>query len=54
MKKSIEEIDRLFGKQAIKISAQCYLDKFYREIGFSPVGDEYLEDGIPHIAMICE
>ena len=32
MKKSIEEIERLFGHNEIKISAQCYLDKFYKEI----------------------
>ena len=52
MKKSISEIERLFGQKDIKISAQCYLDKFYREIGFNPVGEEYLEDGIPHIGMV--
>lgn len=52
MKKSILEIERLFGQKEIKISAQCYLDKFYREIGFNPVGEEYLEDGIPHIGMV--
>lgn len=38
----------------IKISAQCYLEKFYREFGFQPVGASYLEDDIPHIAMILE
>jgi len=52
MKKSIEEIQRLFGEKEIKISAQCYLDKFYRSLGFVPIGDEYLEDDIPHVAMI--
>ncbi len=36
----------------IKISAQCYLNTFYSELGFSKVGEEYLEDGIPHQAMI--
>ena len=52
MEKSIEEMYRLFGVCDIKIGAQCYLDKFYRGLGFLPVGDEYLEDGIPHISMI--
>ncbi len=52
MKKSIEEIERLFGQSEIKISAQCYLDKFYREMGFVPKGEEYLEDGIPHVGMV--
>lgn len=52
MEKSIEEVQRLFGIVPIKISAQVYLDKFYRNLGFKPVGEEYLEDGIPHISMI--
>lgn len=36
----------------IKISAQSYLLKFYSELGFEPIGEEYLEDDIPHTAMI--
>ena len=36
----------------IKISAQCYLDKFYTSLGFNAIGEGYLEDGIPHIEMI--
>lgn len=35
----------------IIISAQCYLDKFYKELGFESTGEEYLEDGIPHQKM---
>ena len=49
---SIDWIERLFGKQAVKISAQCYLIRFYESFGFEIHGEEYLEDGIPHIAMI--
>jgi len=52
MEKSIEEIERLFGVSPIKIGAQVYLDKFYRSLGFVPVGEEYIEDGIPHVSMI--
>jgi ElaA protein len=36
----------------IAISAQVYLTKFYRELGFLEQGEEYLEDDIPHIKMI--
>ena len=36
---------------SIKISAQCYLDKFYTDLGFISTGEKYLEDGIPHQAM---
>jgi ElaA protein len=38
---------------AIKISAQCYLIKFYNDLGFVETGKEYLEDGIPHMEMIA-
>ena len=36
----------------IIISAQMYLLEFYKSLDFIEVGDEYLEDGIPHIKMI--
>ncbi|HRH99424.1 MAG TPA: GNAT family N-acetyltransferase [Saprospiraceae bacterium] len=52
MKESIKVCKAIFQNQDIKISAQSYLKKFYTELGFIAVGQEYLEDGIPHIAMI--
>ena len=36
----------------IRISAQAHLERFYGEFGFEPVGEEYLEDNIPHIEML--
>lgn len=54
MKKSIEAVYKLYGKQAIRISAQCYLEKFYGSFGFVPTGKEYLEDGIPHLEMLLD
>ncbi|MEL6389464.1 MAG: GNAT family N-acetyltransferase [Bacteroidota bacterium] len=38
----------------IKLSAQVYAIPFYEQLGFRSVGDEYLEDGIPHIGMIID
>jgi ElaA protein len=35
----------------IRLSAQSHLEGFYRSEGFLPVGEGYLEDGIPHIEM---
>jgi len=49
---AIKELWKHFGKQSIKISAQTYLLKFYQSLGFQQVGEGYLEDNIPHIAMI--
>lgn len=36
----------------IRISAQSYLLNFYAGFGFVAVGDEYLEDDIPHMEML--
>ena len=52
MNSSIEAIENHYHTKTIKISAQCYLNKFYTNLGFNSIGEEYLEDGIPHIAMI--
>ena len=50
--KCIEIMESRFGKQAIRIMAQCYLIKFYEDFGFEIKGEEFLEDGIPHIEMV--
>lgn len=54
MNVSIEAIQNEFKENTIKISAQAYLKKFYETIGFKQISEEYLEDDIPHIAMIKE
>ena len=38
--------------RAIRISAQCYLEKYYEKFGFIKASEEYLEDNIPHIEML--
>ncbi|AUC74689.1 GNAT family N-acetyltransferase [Olleya sp. Bg11-27] len=52
MNASIEAVKTHYNQTEIKISAQCYLKRFYGNLGFKEIGDEYLEDGIPHIGMI--
>ena len=52
MKASIQAVKDYFSETTIKISAQTYLRKFYNNLGFKEIGEEYLEDGIPHIAMV--
>jgi len=52
MKASVEAIKNHYKVSTIKISAQTYLKRFYNNLEFFEVGEEYLEDGIPHIAMI--
>lgn len=51
MKASINAIKENFKSDTITISAQKYLQKFYESHNFTKVGEEYLEDGIPHIRM---
>jgi len=51
IQESIQAISSAFGYGRITISAQLYLKKFYEVHGFVQDGDEYLEDGIPHIKM---
>ncbi len=51
MKRSIEACEKLFGKISISLSAQVYLQSFYESLDFIVVGEEYLDDGIPHIKM---
>lgn len=52
MEASLEVIKERFPNTIIEISAQTYLLKFYSEMGFERIGEEYLEDGIPHVKMI--
>lgn len=49
---SIKAVETSFSSKKIKISAQKYLENFYNNLGFITSGEPYLEDGIPHIAMI--
>ncbi|SHI71518.1 GNAT family N-acetyltransferase [Algibacter luteus] len=52
MNASAEAIKTNFNETKIKISAQKYLSNFYQNLGYKQIGEDYLEDGIPHIAMI--
>nr|WP_288933864.1 GNAT family N-acetyltransferase [uncultured Allomuricauda sp.] len=52
MQASLNAIKERFSNKPIEISAQSYLLKFYTELGFNALGEEYLEDGIPHRRML--
>lgn len=40
-----------FGTNEVVISAQAYLEAFYKGLGFVTESDSYMEDDIPHIQM---
>ncbi len=54
MQEAMLYTDKLFPGIPIKISAQAYLQKFYEDFGFVKYSEPYMEDDIPHIAMVCD
>ena len=51
MLESMKYIKNNIKGEKIELSAQVYLDNFYKDLGFYSKGEEYLEDGIPHQRM---
>jgi ElaA protein len=41
----------LSGEREVVLGAQSYLETWYAEFGFVRDGDDYLDDGIPHLPM---
>lgn len=52
MQRALAVTEAHFPGQAIRISAQQYLERFYRALGFETVRGPYLEDDIPHLEML--
>lgn len=52
MKASLEAVKTRLNSNTAMVSAQRYLEGFYKDLGFHTTGEPYLEDGIPHIKMI--
>ncbi len=51
MQQAMAECERRWPGQAIALSAQAHLQRFYASLGFEPTSAIYEEDGIPHIDM---
>ena len=51
MREALAQCARLWPGQPITLHAQARLEAYYRQHGFTPVGQPYIEDGIPHIEM---
>ena len=52
LQRAIEKCGRSYPGYAIRIAAQTYLERYYRQFGFRAVGAPYEEDGIAHVDMI--
>jgi ElaA protein len=50
--RAVAQAAALYPGQGIRISAQAHLSRFYGGFGFERVGEEYMEDGIPHVEML--
>jgi len=50
--KGLQRAHERYQGQALRISAQAYLVKFYNSFGFVVDSEPYLEDGIPHVEMV--
>jgi ElaA protein len=51
MQRAIDLIEARYGKVAIWLGAQKYIERFYASFGFLRDGDDYDEDGIAHLPM---
>ncbi|OUJ70018.1 GNAT family N-acetyltransferase [Hymenobacter crusticola] len=49
---AIRQCEAQLGAGPIQIGAQQYLRGFYERFGFVAEGENYLEDGIPHVHMM--
>ncbi len=52
MEQCLAVTEQRFPGQALRISAQQYLEAFYCSLGFETVHGPYPEDGIPHLEML--
>ena len=51
LRRAIDCATAAYPGAGIRISAQARLEPFYVEVGFTRVGEPYLEDELPHIEM---
>ena len=49
--RALEDNARELGLDRIELHAQTHALAFYQRLGYSPVGEEYVEAGIPHLSM---
>ena len=51
MVKSLETIKEKMPCKEIRLHSQTHAVKFYKKFGFYEIGEEFLEEGVPHIEM---
>ena len=51
---ALRKAQKLYPHQTLKIQAQVYLEKFYRDFGFETVSGKYLDAGVEHVDMLLK
>lgn len=51
MRESMPTLAELYGTRKICVNAQRQAEGFYKKLGFVTVSDEFLEEGVAHVAM---
>lgn len=54
MNEGLRILNEQFSRPDVRISAQSYLIGFYASFGFTPLGEDYPEDDIPHREMLLK
>ncbi|GAB3069262.1 GNAT family N-acetyltransferase [Virgibacillus ainsalahensis] len=49
---TMENEIRKHGYQKAKLNGQIHAEKFYQNLGYETVSGEFMDAGIPHVAMI--
>ncbi|MDD7570030.1 MAG: GNAT family N-acetyltransferase [[Actinobacillus] rossii] len=52
MTQALTVCQQRWQSEKIYVQAQAYLQDFYQSVGFKPISEVYLEDGIPHLDMV--
>ena len=52
--KAIMEYAKNIGMKRIYLHSQTYIKDFYKNLGFTEIGKEFIEAGIPHIEMFID
>jgi ElaA protein len=52
MIQGLKRIQASYGDVAVRLSAQSYLEAFYKAFGFTRTTEPYLDAGIPHVGML--
>ncbi|MGM8212690.1 GNAT family N-acetyltransferase [Virgibacillus sp. W0430] len=40
------------GYQKAKLNAQTHAERFYNQLGYQTISDEFMDAGIPHVTMV--